>query len=449
MKNTIEKLSIIILFLIIFSLISGSVSAEDEAGGGAIPNSYSATISWITDKPCTSQVEYGKNKTYGNKTLEDINLVTHHKVIIYNLVPSSLYHYRARSKDAFGNEAISPGFTFVTLKEPLKDQPPQISDVEAETIIAAGPQGQTEKAQAKKPISSSEPLQAAGQLVKREEPIEKTLIQKGGILLAKGKWQIEPAFTYAHTSANRITILGYTILPVLVIGQISSEEVKRDIFVHTMTTRYGLRDNLQLELKIPYRYQYERISVGTTSETTRHLSGIGDIEGGAYYQFAYEKAIIPDLIAGLSVKSRTGKEPYGRDIGLGTGHWGVKGSLVAVKSSDPAIIFSSLGYTYNIKRSDIPDYGTVKPGDTFEYSLGVAFALNYQLALNFQLEQIITTKMLMNHEAVPGSFTNVVNFKYGITWSISKNFSCDITATNGLTKDSPNFVLEVRFPYNF
>ncbi|MFH1678279.1 MAG: transporter, partial [Candidatus Omnitrophota bacterium] len=166
-------------------------------------------------------------------------------------------------------------------------------------------------------------------------------------------------------------------------------------------------------------------------------------------QFAYEKGLIPDLIAGLTVKSRTGKEPYGRDIGLGTGHWAVKGSIVAVKSSDPAILFSRLGYTHNIERNDIPDYGSVKPGDSFEYSLGVAFALNYQLALSLQLEELITTKMRMNNESVPGSFTNVVNFKYGITWSVSKDFSCDISASHGLTEDSPNFVLEVRFPYTF
>lgn len=128
---------------------------------------------------------------------------------------------------------------------------------------------------------------------------------------------------------------------------------------------------------------------------------------------------------------------------------------MAVKSSDPAIIFSGLGYTWNIER-DISEkdtvgneYGTVDPGDTFNYNLGVAFALNYQLALSLQLEQAITTSMRMNHTPVPSSFTNVVNFKYGITWSISKDFSCDITATHGLTTDSPNFSLEIRFPYTF
>lgn len=121
---------------------------------------------------------------------------------------------------------------------------------------------------------------------------------------------------------------------------------------------------------------------------------------------------------------------------------------MAVKTSDPAIIFAGLGYTWNLERN-INDYGKVDPGDTFSYNLGCAFALNYQLALSLQLEQAVTTKMRMNDRSVPSSFTNVVNFKYGLTWSISKDFSCDMTATHGLTTDAPNFALEVRFPYTF
>jgi len=434
----------IILALIIFLCLGNSVAQETNQ---VKVNSYSAVITWITDKPSTSQVEYGIDNTYGNTSPPDNELVTFHKVALNNLSPSTKYHYRVRSKDAFGNEAISGDFVFVTLKEPPADSPPQISDVQAEAIVAAGLQTQETKPvleKSEKELASEQ----AGQLVKKEEPIEKTLIQKGGILLPRGKLQIEPAFTYAHVSANRISILGYTILPVLVIGEISSEKVKRDIFIQSVTGRYGLRDNLQLELKIPYRQQYERISVSDTSETTRSLSGLGDIEGGVYYQFAYERGAFPDMILGLSVKSKTGKSPYGRDIGLGTGHWAVKTSMVAVKSSDPGIIFAGLGYTWNIKR-DISGYGEVDPGDTFSYNLGYAFALNYQLALSFQLEHLITTKMLIDNRSVAGSFTNVANFKYGLTWSISKNLSCDVTVSQGLTEDSPDFSLEVRFPYTF
>jgi hypothetical protein len=438
MKILKPKLFIISLFLIFAFCGLNTVIATGEKKK-IIVDSYSATVAWVTDKPSTSQVEYGRDAACGSRTEEDINLVTYHKVTLHNLTPATLYHYRVKSKDGLGNEAVSRNFTFATLKEPPRDAPPQISDVEAEAIVAAGPEAPVASGTAKK----------AGQLVKKEEPIQKALIQRGGLLLKKGKLQVEPSFTYAHVSANNITIDGYTILPVLVIGTIQKLETKRDILISTLAARYGLKDDLQLDFKVPFRYQFNRESSGSTSETTEKGGGLGDIQGGLFYQFAYEKGAMPDMICGVTVKSRTGREPYGRNIGTGTGHWAIKGSVVAVKSSDPAILFAKIGYGYNIQRKNIPNYGTIRPGDTYEYGMGVAFALNYQLAISLQLEQSIGTKMRLNHNPVPGSFTNVVNFKYGATWAINKNFSCEVSATNGLTTDAPSFVLDISFPYTF
>ncbi|MFZ5800364.1 MAG: transporter, partial [Candidatus Omnitrophota bacterium] len=428
--------------------------------------------------PSTSQIEYGTSTTYSRITSEDRDLVIYHKVTITDLDPATLYHYRVISRDVYGNEAVSGNFTFVTLKEPPKSRPPQISDVEAAAIVAAGPQEGPVKEKLKRKTSATQPVvplraeqekagekaeadreviseereekEARGQLIKQEEPVKEALTERGGILLKKGKWQIDPSITYVYTSANRITVEGYTIFPILIVGEISTQKVKRDLAIASITTRYGLRDDLQVELSVPFRYQHDRVTVESpASETVRSASGIGDVSAGLFYQCAYEKGIMPDLIAGLSVKSNTGGNPYGKDIGLGTGHWGIKASLVAVKSSDPAILFGSLGYTYNVKRDDIEGFGTIKPGDTIDYSLGAAFALNYQLAFSAQVQQSLTRKMEMNHSTVPGSFTNVVSLKYGLTWSINKNLSCDVSASNGLTTDSPDFILEVRFPYKF
>lgn len=78
------------------------------------PSTNSAVITWTTDEPATSQVEYGLNTDYGSLTDLDSNLVTSHSVTITGLVPETLYHYRVRSQDANGNEAISIDHTFTT-----------------------------------------------------------------------------------------------------------------------------------------------------------------------------------------------------------------------------------------------------------------------------------------------------------------------------------------------
>lgn len=75
-----------------------------------------ATISWVTDEPATSQVDYGKTTDYGLTTTLDEELVTSHSINLSGLEPDTNYHFRVKSKDGAGNEAVSGNYTFTTLK---------------------------------------------------------------------------------------------------------------------------------------------------------------------------------------------------------------------------------------------------------------------------------------------------------------------------------------------
>jgi chitodextrinase len=79
----------------------------------------SAIISWTTDEPADSEVEYGLTTSYGNQTPLDTTLVASHSVTLTSLTASTLYHYRVKSKDAAGNPAVSGDFTFTTPAAPL------------------------------------------------------------------------------------------------------------------------------------------------------------------------------------------------------------------------------------------------------------------------------------------------------------------------------------------
>jgi hypothetical protein len=297
------------------------------------------------------------------------------------------------------------------------------------------------------PPAESEP---AG-IQERVDSIERTLVQKGSILLPKGKLQFEPSLTYAHFSSNRININGFSILPILVVGDINTEKVKRDVFIHTWAFKYGLLHNLQTEVRVPGRFEYDRITNtdSTTYDQTDSKGGLGDIQVSMSRQIGWEHGLMPDLVASVSVKSNTGDEPYNTDIALGTGHWAVSGALVAAKASDPAVVFGSINYTYNIPRSDIEDYGKIDPGDSIGYSLGTAIALSYQTAINFSFDHTVTSKMNRNGHDVPGSFQNAANFKSGFNWALSERASMDFAVSLGLTTDAPDMTFEVRFPYSF
>jgi hypothetical protein len=86
-----------------------------------------ATISWTTDEPSTSQVEYGAGTTFTTVTPVDGSLVTTHSLVISSLAAKTGYVYRVRSRDAASNEAVGATNTFTTLTPP-DTTPPSVPD---------------------------------------------------------------------------------------------------------------------------------------------------------------------------------------------------------------------------------------------------------------------------------------------------------------------------------
>ena len=59
-------------------------------------SSTGATVTWTTNEPATSYVDFGPSDVYGN-TLGDGQYVTTHSVTLLGMSPSTLYHFRVRS----------------------------------------------------------------------------------------------------------------------------------------------------------------------------------------------------------------------------------------------------------------------------------------------------------------------------------------------------------------
>ncbi|TAK08866.1 MAG: hypothetical protein EPO39_03635, partial [Candidatus Manganitrophaceae bacterium] len=74
----------------------------------------SAAITWSTDEPSDTQIQYGATTAYGLTTSLVTSLATVHSQTLTNLTPATLYHYRVLSRDAAGNLATSADNTFTT-----------------------------------------------------------------------------------------------------------------------------------------------------------------------------------------------------------------------------------------------------------------------------------------------------------------------------------------------
>ncbi len=83
-----------------------NVSASSETETGAV-------ITWTTNEPGSSQVEYGKTTGYGLTATSD-ELTTAHSLTLSSLEPNTEYRYRVKSKDKAGNEASSADYSFAT-----------------------------------------------------------------------------------------------------------------------------------------------------------------------------------------------------------------------------------------------------------------------------------------------------------------------------------------------
>jgi hypothetical protein len=89
------------------TLVISGVSTSSIGENGAM-------ITWTSDKPATSQVEYGETSSYGSLTTLDNSLVTSHSVTLSGLSPGTTYHFRVRSRDGNGGEKISGDYVFST-----------------------------------------------------------------------------------------------------------------------------------------------------------------------------------------------------------------------------------------------------------------------------------------------------------------------------------------------
>ncbi|HJQ69212.1 MAG TPA: fibronectin type III domain-containing protein, partial [Blastocatellia bacterium] len=95
------------------------------------------SVSWNTNEPGDTEVEYGLTTAYGESTTRNPALVTSHSVVLGGLPSNTLIHYRVKSRDAAGNLAVSGNFSFTTAGGG-DATPPSISNVASSNVTASG-----------------------------------------------------------------------------------------------------------------------------------------------------------------------------------------------------------------------------------------------------------------------------------------------------------------------
>jgi hypothetical protein len=283
-----------------------------------------------------------------------------------------------------------------------------------------------------------------------------------------------------------VALVGYTIIPALLIGLIDVRELKRNSSTATLAGRYGLTNRTEVELRLPYVYRSDstvsrELFTGTAAERVFQTSGrgIGDVEMAVRHQLNDGGADKSYYVAGLRVKTRTGRDPFEvvtdcqqrcvgdnasgtglpLDLPTGSGFWAIQPSLTWLFPSDPAVFFGSVSYLYNIKRDNVErqvlngamePLGTIKPGAVIGFNFGMGLALNDKasLSLGYDHQSIARTKQ--NSMAVPGSVrTQLGTLLMGFSYRLNEKRTLNVTVGAGLTRDTPDVSLAVRLPMSF
>ncbi|HVE54206.1 MAG TPA: acetate kinase [Ramlibacter sp.] len=305
-----------------------------------------------------------------------------------------------------------------------------------------------------------------------------------GVLTPRGQTIFEPSLQYGYSSSNRAALVGYTVIPAVLIGLVDVREVRRNTVTGALTFRHGVSDRFEVEARIPYVYRSDstvsrEIFTGTATESAFNASGhgIGDVEVTGRYQITDGAGNWPYLIGSLRFKSRTGKDPFevttdcvtrcvgnatgtGQplDLPTGSGFYSLQPGLTWLYPSDPAVFFGSVTYAYNFKRSDVSRtvlggerefIGDVQPGNAIGFNVGMGLALNDRSSFSMGVDVSSIGRTKQNGQTVPGSVrTQLATLLLGYSHRFNDKRTINLSVGAGLTRDTPDLTLTVRVPFS-
>jgi hypothetical protein len=283
-----------------------------------------------------------------------------------------------------------------------------------------------------------------------------------------------------------VALVGYTIIPALLVGLIDVREVKRSTTTAALTGRFGLTNRIELEAKVPYVYRSDatvsrEVFTGSAQERVFDTSGkaLGDAELAVRYQLNDGGADSAYYIGGLRVKSRTGRDPFTvvtdctrrcigenitgtglpLDLPTGSGFYSIQPSLTWLFPSDPAVFFGSVSYVHNVKRSNVSrtvlngeqeSLGEIKPGGIIGFNFGMGLALNDKASLSLGYDHSSIARTRQGGAPAPGSVrTQLGSLLMGFSYRLNPKRTLNVSVGAGLTRDTPDVSLSVRVPMSF
>ncbi|PAU65250.1 flagellar protein FilC [Pseudomonas sp. PIC25] len=313
------------------------------------------------------------------------------------------------------------------------------------TLLAAGP------------VMADEPSveDAREALSKKEDDADSTkaleevfqAAEKSYTLLKKGERTLTYGFDYSLTRDTLIETVRTGNNVYSVIGQSEAQHT----FTNSFTFDYGVWDNLTFSVRLPFVAKYD-------TERDLNVYSLGDVSASLRWQpwASLRGRPVTTLYATLGLP--TGESPYDinsdTDLSTGNGYYSLGFGANMSYVIDPVVLFGSLGYAYNLPIHGIHQVRGgrllegVDPGSTFNFSMGFAYALSYDvsLAASYQMAHSLAPEFKFSDVTLEGreQTSSVMNFSLGLR--TSPEHIVNINAGFGMTEDSPDVLLGLSMP---
>ncbi len=288
--------------------------------------------------------------------------------------------------------------------------------------------------------SSPTPPATSAPADRRAHALERTLVERGGLLLAPGRFELVPEIAYANSDNDAVLAPDGTLV---------AAETHR--FTGGITLRLGLPLRLQAEGEFPFAY-VERTAPpsGATPAVFRSGSGLGDIRVGLTLHLVKTTSGFPDVLLDGFWKSRTGGSPLDdspAEVGLGSGIEQLGGGVTLVKAVDPVVLVLSATGTESVPRRVGERW--IDPRAELGIRASAILAVSPETSLSFGLDQSYSQTLQVDREEVPGTNRTAAVFDVGFATLASRYGLLQVTLGIGLTDDVPRFQVALAAPLQF
>jgi hypothetical protein len=346
--------------------------------------------------------------------------------------------------------------------------------------VAAAPQPAPARPATPPPQVATEAA-AAAQARREERRVAETdpsLARTGGVLTARGALVVEPALDYAYSSQNRSVVNGFTVIPGITFGTLDIREVQRRTVTGALTARLGVTDWLELNTRIPVVWRSDTTTTTPADVDARPITigptgfGLGDIEFAASYQINDFREGAPVFVGNLRVKTATGRSPFEvpvytprdprgdflrgleRELPTGSGFWAVEPGLTMIFPTDPAVLFASARYIWNVADTvTLPSLNDgpgarvrLDPGDGLGLNFGIGFALNDATSFTLGYEHVHVLPARQSGQVIRGSAYDIGTFNFGVSYRLTDATSINLGVGVGVTEAAPDLRIGFRLP---